>query len=165
LTRRRVRLKFEAPIMFRLSLGLLGLCVLSPALGCSDDDAGAGGSTTATESNNPPPTYSVQETCDKFARTTCTQAAACGLVLARLATQLICVDCNESTIETIVSVCVSDLTGPQNAADVDRCLASITATSCSDACNDADVPGCEGLSQLSEAVPGPLDCDARCVSG
>jgi len=151
--------------MVRFGVGLLGLCVLLPALGCSDDDAsGTDGTATATETNNPPPTYSAQETCDKFARTTCNQATSCGLVLARLPSQLICVDCNEATIELIVSACVSDVSGPQNAADVDRCLASISTTSCTDACNAADVPGCEALGQLSDAVPGPLDCDARCVS-
>jgi len=150
--------------MLRFSVGLLSLCVLFPALGCSDDDDSGTDGTTATESNNPPPAYSVQETCDKFARTTCNQATSCGLVLARFATQLICVECNEATIEIIVNACVSDLSGPQNAADVDRCLASISATSCTDACDAADVPGCEALGQLSDAVPGPLDCDARCVS-
>jgi len=150
--------------MRRFSVGLLGLCVLFPALGCSDDDDSGTDGTTATESNNPPPAYSVQEACDKFARTICNQATSCGLVLARFATQLICVECNEATIETIVSVCVNDVAGPQNAADVDRCLASISATSCTDACNAADVPGCEALGQLSDTVPGPLDCDARCVS-
>ena len=152
--------------MLRFSVGLLGLCALLPALGCSDDDdSGTNGTATDTESNSPAPTYSAQEACDKFARTTCNQATACGLVLGRFATQLICVDCNEATIETIVSVCVQDLSGPQNAADVDRCLASISATSCTTACDAADVPGCEALGQLADAVPGPLDCDARCVSG
>ena len=152
--------------MLRFSVGLLGLCVLFPALGCSDDDdSSTDDPSTGTGSNSPAPVYSVAETCEKFARTTCNQAAACGLVLAQFATQLICVECNETTIETIVSVCVGDLSGPQNAADVDRCLASITATSCNDACNDADVPDCEVLGALTETDRGPLVCDARCVSG
>jgi hypothetical protein len=164
LTRRLVRLK--SSIMLRFSVALLGLCVFFPALGCSDDDdSGPSDTTTETGSNSPAPVYSAAETCDKFARTVCTQATSCGLVLARLPSQLYCVECNEATIEIIVNACVSDLSGPQNAADVDRCLASITATSCTDACNAADVPGCETIGQLSDAVPGPLDCDARCVSG
>jgi len=151
--------------MLRFSVGLLGLCVLFPALGCSDDDdSGAGDATTGTGSNSPAPTYSAAETCDKFARTTCSQAATCGLG-AQVLNQLFCVQCSEATIETLASACVDNLSGPQNAADVDRCLASIEATSCTDACNDADVPDCEVLGELTETDRGPLVCDARCISG
>ena len=176
--------------MLYLRLGFVGLAVFSIGLACSDDDsnnggasgsagasanAGAGGSAGAGGgpgsagggglggSAAGSATYTVVETCELFAEASCAKAADCGLVLAELGAQLICIDCNAATLQTIATACEGDLTGPKNAADVDRCIANTTSASCEDVCAEADVVGCEVFDEL-EGDGEPITCDPLCES-
>ncbi len=108
-------------------------------------------------------TYTVAETCQRFAAASCAKAAECGLVLAELATQLICVDCNPSALQVIAGVCEGDLAGPKSQADVDRCLANTMAASCANTCAEADVVGCEVFDEL-EGDGEPVTCDPLCIT-
>jgi hypothetical protein len=138
-----------------LVFGLAAFVVGSSA--CSDDDSNGDG-----RGDN---TYSVERVCEMFAAVTCGKAAECGLVLDRSSAQLICIECSADTLEIISQSCQQDLAGPKDADAVDRCLANAGATSCTNSCNDADVPGCEVLDELQGDGSGAVDCDAACISG
>lgn len=152
--------------MRRRAMGLLAFGLSAFGLGsagCSDDDSNGDGGSAGSASDA---TYSVERVCEMFAAVTCAQAAACGLVLDRSGTQLICIDCTEATLELISEGCQMDLDGPKNAAAVDRCLANSAALSCTSACSGgADVAGCEVLDELQGDTNDPVDCDPACVSG
>jgi len=177
--------------MLYFRLGLVGLTLFSIGLACSDDDsngggssgsagaagsagasarAGAGGSAGSSGSGGlggssagGAATYTVAETCERFAEATCDKAAECGLVLREVATQLVCVDCNPTALQLIAGACAGDLAGPKNAADVDRCIANSEAASCADVCADADVAGCEVFDEL-EGDGDPIVCDPLCIT-
>lgn len=150
--------------MRRASASVLAFGLSAFVLGgsaCSDDDSNGDGAAGGTGES----TYSVERVCEMFAAVTCAKAAECGLVLDRSDTQLICIDCGADTLEIISENCQLDLEGPKDADAVDRCLANEGATSCTNVCNDADVPGCEVLDELQGDGSGGVDCDDACISG
>jgi hypothetical protein len=150
--------------MVRVGMGLFALGLSALSIGsCSDDDGGGDGAAGSAGSAGEV-TYSVERVCEMFAAVTCGKAAECGLVLRRADDQLTCIDCNAATLEIIGEACQMDLDGPKNAAAVDRCLANAGAASCTNVCNDADVPNCEVLDELQGDDSGPVDCDAACTS-
>jgi hypothetical protein len=176
--------------MLYFRLGLVALTVFSIGLACSDDDsngggqsgsagasasAGAGGRAGAFGSagssgsgmggspGSGEATYTVAETCERFAAASCAKAAECGLVLQEVANQLVCVDCNPTALQVIAGFCEGDLAGPKSQADVDRCLANTMAASCANTCAEADVVGCEVFDEL-EGDGEPVTCDPLCIA-
>jgi hypothetical protein len=172
--------------MFPLGIHRLGVILLPTIVACSDDDsnddrtagaAGAGGSASSSGGSANGPgggagttggtgMYSVAQTCEMFAAVTCAKAAECGLVLDETPTQIVCVDCTDAALAIIAEGCAGDLDGPKDAASLDRCLASMGASSCTEACTGADMPDCDVIDELSGEEGGePVVCDTACASG
>jgi hypothetical protein len=131
---------------------------------------GAGGSTPSGSSGSAggggsanPATYTAARACDSFGRASCAKAVECGLVLAQTGTTLVCAQCDALSLGIIQQRCVQDAPGDKDAAAVDRCVASISAQACADACANPDANDCEVFGQLSSDTSNALVCDARCA--
>jgi hypothetical protein len=107
-------------------------------------------------------TYTAAEACQLFAQSSCNKGVECGLVLAQSGTQLVCLECNALALGLITQTCQQDSPGDKAAADVDRCVANITAQPCAQACTDLNVPGCDVFGELV-GDPDPVVCDPRCA--
>ena len=122
--------------------------------------AGSGGSGGGSSSGA---TYTAAQACQRFAQASCAKGQECGLVLAQTGSALICVQCDALSLGIIQSACEQDAPGNKNAAEVDRCLANLTAQPCAEACVNPEVDGCDVFSELAAGSSNTLDCDARCV--
>ena len=173
--------------MSRFALGVFGCITLALSAACSGDakdgdkasenagagtdisagDTGSGGrggsSTSAGGSTSTGPTYTAARACDLFARASCNKGVECGLVLTQIGTSLICVQCDALSLGIIQQQCEQDSPGDKDAAAVDRCVASITAQPCAQACSDLDVGECQVFGDLP-AGASDLVCDARCAN-
>jgi hypothetical protein len=121
----------------------------------SAGSGGSGGSSSGA-------TYTAAQACQRFAQASCSKGQECGLVLAQTGSALICVQCDGLSLGIIQQACEQDAPGDKNAADVDRCLANLTAQPCAEACVDPEVEGCEVFTELA-GRSNTLVCDARCV--
>jgi len=120
---------------------------------------GTGGSSAATG-----PTYTAARACEVFARASCNKGVECGLVLTQIATNLICVQCDALSLGLIEQQCQQDSPGDKDAAAVDRCVASITAQPCAQACSNLDVSDCTVFGDLPADSTRGLVCDQRCAN-
>lgn len=172
--------------MFRFSLAHAAL-VTALFCSCSDDDSsseggggsgagapsGAGDAGTGSLGGNAgsaigsggsaggAATYSVADACERFAEVTCDRGEACGLLIPAVVP--ICLQCSAFALQTIAGSCESSLTEPPNAADVDRCLASIAASSCSSNCAGEPFSGCEAFDELPD-TGALVECDPMCLA-
>ena len=182
----------KLPVMsrtLRIVLGGGGLvaCVLLFGAGCSGDakdgnaadrsggdagsgseiaSGGAGGSSSTSGgsggSAGNAATYTAARACDLFGRASCGKAAQCGLVLAQTGSTLICVQCDALSLGIIQQQCLQDAPGDKDAAAVDRCVASLSAQSCADACSDPNTDECAVFGELPVSTK-TLVCDPRCA--
>jgi hypothetical protein len=86
---------------------------------------------------------SVAEACQRFAEVTCAKGQECGLLIPVAAP--VCLRCDAVAIAIIAGECESNLSGPRNRADVDRCLDGIADNTCAEACSDAPFDDCEAF--------------------
>jgi hypothetical protein len=126
--------------------------------GSGGSSSGLGGSATAG------PTYTAARACEVFARASCNKGVECGLVLTQIASQLVCVQCDALSLGIIEQQCQQDSPGDKDAAAVDRCVASITAQPCAQACSNLDVSDCAVFGDLPTDSTRDLVCDPRCVN-
>lgn len=124
--------------------------------GASSAGSGVGGGSSGAA------TYTAAQACQRFAQASCSKGQECGLVLAQTVSALICVQCDALSLGIIQQACEQDAPGDKNAADVDRCLANLTAQPCAEACVDPEVDGCEVFTELA-GRSNTLVCDERCV--
>lgn len=129
--------------------------------------AGSGGAgtagTTSTGATSTGATYTAERACDLFGRASCGKAAQCGLVLTQTGDLLICAQCDALSLSIIQQQCLRDAPGDKDAAAVDRCVASISAQPCAQACVDPSTNECDVFGQLASGSTRALVCDARCV--
>ena len=128
--------------------------------------AGSGGSALAGGGSAPAgggATYTAEHACDLFGRASCSKAVQCGLVLGQTSNALICAQCDALSLGIIQQQCLQDAPGDKDAGAVDRCVASLNAQACAQACADPSTNECEVFDQLTSASPRALLCDARCV--
>jgi hypothetical protein len=125
------------------------------AVSANSGSSGAGGSSSGAS-------YTAAQACQRFAQASCSRGQECGLVLAQTGSALICVQCDALSLGIIQQACEQDAPGDKNAADVDRCLANLTAQPCAEACVDPEVDGCEVFTELA-GQSNMLVCDQRCA--
>ena len=132
--------------------------------GSGGSSSGAGGSASNGGSASTGSTYTAARACELFARASCNKGVECGLVLAQVAGMPICVQCDAFSLGVIEQTCQQDSPGEKDAAAVDRCVASIAAQPCAQACVAPDVSSCEAFGNLPTGSTQSLICDARCAS-
>jgi hypothetical protein len=125
-------------------------------LSSSAGSGGAAGSSGAA-------TYTAAQACQLFAQASCGKGLECGLVLAQTGSALICIQCDGLSLGIIQQACEQDAPGDKNAADVDRCVANLTAQPCAEACVNPEVDGCDVFSELAAGRSNTVLCDARCI--
>ena len=180
--------------MSRFALGFFGCIALALSAACSGDakssdqdrsenagagtdisasDTGSGGSASGVGGSSASgvggsaatgATYTAARACEVFARASCNKGVECGLVLGQIATQLVCVQCDALSLGIIEQQCQQDSPGDKDAAAVDRCVASITAQPCAQACANLDVSDCAVFGDLPTDSTRDLVCDARCAN-
>jgi hypothetical protein len=126
---------------------------------------GAAGSATDSASGGSAPTaatYTAARACELFGRASCGKAAECGLVLAQTGSTLICAQCDALSLGIVQQQCLQQAPGDKDGAAVDRCVASLSAQSCAEACADLDTNECAVFGQLPVSTKA-LVCDPRCV--
>ena len=128
----------------------------STPAGSAGAASGTGGSSTGGAR------YSAREACELFAAASCNKGLECGLVLQELLGQLICVQCSDAALNLIVNRCVADGTTDKDKAAVDRCVSSISAQPCAEACVNPNADGCEVFGEL-ELGDNQIRCDERCA--
>lgn len=126
------------------------------------NSAGSGGSAGNGGGSSSGATYTAAQACQRFAQASCSKGQQCGLVLAQTGSALVCVQCDALSLGIIQQACEQDAPGDKNAAEVDRCLANLTAQPCAQACVDPQVDGCEVFAELA-GQSNALVCDARCA--
>jgi hypothetical protein len=128
-----------------------------PGVSSSAGPGGSGGGPSAA-------TYTAAQACQRFAQASCSKGLECGLVLAQTGSALICVQCDALSLGIIQQACEQDLSGDKNAAEVDRCLANLTAQPCAEACVNPEVDGCDVFAELTAGRSNTVVCDSRCVA-
>jgi hypothetical protein len=155
------------PLVLLAGFVALASACSGDAKGGDDADGGAAGSASANAGSGgggatPVATYTAAEACELFAQVSCDKAVECGLVLLRVATQLVCVQCDAASLSLIQSTCERDSPRDKDKAAVDRCVANISSQACQQACMSLDVPDCDAFGDLPAGTQAP-DCDARCA--
>ncbi|MEO8178649.1 MAG: hypothetical protein ABI895_07440 [Deltaproteobacteria bacterium] len=130
--------------------------------GSASGDSASGGSASGGSAANAA-TYTAARACELFGRASCGKATECGLVLAQAGNMLICAQCDALSLGIVQQQCLQDAPGDKDAAAVDRCVASIGAQPCAQACADLNANDCAVFGQLTSDSTRAVVCDVRCV--